>query len=103
LPTVQDAVLSAAKGAGDNIEPASVDVSSVTQADQGACTALDAFRSFKAPTGAGPQPPRAPAATPGAEPTITLAPRSPGQDFALLRMDANGRLSVVYASRQAFD
>ena len=27
----------------------------------------------------------------------------PAQDFALLRMDANGRLSMVYPSRQAFD
>ena len=83
LPTVQDAVLSAAKGAGDNIAPTSVDVSAVAQADQGACSALDAFRSFKAPTGVGPalasaqpsyQISRGADGKLAGEPTITVSP-----------------------------
>jgi len=110
--TVQDSVMAAAKGAGDNLPPAGVDVSAVATADQGACSALDAFRSFKAATGAGP----ALAATQPAyeitrggdgklvgQPTVTLAPRSPGQDFALLRLDTSGRISMIYPSRKAFD
>jgi serine/threonine protein kinase len=112
LAMVQDTVLSAAKGARDNLAPSGVDLSAVAQADQGACTALDAFRSFKAPGGAGPALASAQPAyqiTRGADgklagqPTITVAPRSPGQDFALLRMDANGRISMVYPGRKAFD
>jgi serine/threonine-protein kinase len=110
--TVQDSVMAAAKGAGDNLPPTGVDVSAVATADQGACSALDAFRSFKAATGAGP----ALAATQPAyeitrggdgklagQPIITLAPRSPGQDFALMRLDTSGRISMIYPSRQAFD
>ena len=110
--TVQDAVLAAAKGAGDTLPATGVDVSAVAQADQGACSALDAFRSFKSPAGAGPALASAQPSyqiTRGADgkltgqPTITLAPRSPGQDFALMRMDTNGRLSMIYPSRKAFD
>jgi serine/threonine protein kinase len=110
--TVQNAVLAAAKAAGDNLPATGVDVSAVAQADQGACSALDAFRSFKALAGAGPALASAQPSyqiTRGADgkltgqPTITLAPRSPGQDFALMRMDTNGRLSMIYASRKAFD
>ena len=110
--TVQNAVLAAAKGAGDNLPATGVDVGAVAQADQGACSALDAFRAFKAPVGAGPalasaqpsyQITREPDGKLAGQPTITLAPRSPGQDFALMRMDTNGRLSMVYPSRKAFD
>ena len=110
--TVQDSVTEAAKTANDTLPAAGVDISAVAQADQGACSALDAFRSFKAAAGAGPAlaaPQPSYQITRGAdgklagEPTITLAPRSPGQDFALLRLDPSGKISVVYGSRQAFD
>ncbi|HLY81298.1 MAG TPA: serine/threonine-protein kinase [Caulobacteraceae bacterium] len=105
--TAQDTVTAAAQGAG--VMLSAVDIGAVAQADQGACSALDAFRSFKAPVGglASAQP--AYQITRGADgkltgqPTITLAPRSVAQDFALLRMDTFGRISVVYGSRQAFD
>jgi hypothetical protein len=84
----------------------------VAQADQGACAALDAFRSFKAPPGSGPALASAQPSyqiTRGADgklagqPTITLAPRSPGQDFALLKLDPSGRINVVFGSRKAFE
>jgi serine/threonine protein kinase len=110
--TVQDSVISAAKGAGDNLPPTGVDVSAVAVADQAACSALDAFRSFKAPGGAGPALASAQPSyqiTRGADgklagqPTITLAPHSPAQDFALLKLDTSGRINVVYGSRKAFD
>jgi len=111
--TIADSVADAAKEAGD-ILPANggVDISAVAQADQGACSALDAFRSFRAPAGAGPALASAQPSyqiTRGADgklagqPTITLAPRSPAQDFALLRLDPSGRINVVYGSRKAFD
>ena len=111
--TIGDAVVDAAKEAGDTL-PANggVDISAVAQADQGACAALDAFRSFRAPAGAGPalasaqpsyQITRAADGKLAGEPTITLAPRSPAQDFALLRLDTAGRINVVYGSRQAFN
>jgi serine/threonine protein kinase len=111
--TIQDSVLDAAKEAGDTL-PASgpVDISAVAQADQGACAALDAFRSFKAPAGSGPalastqpsyQISRAADGKLAGQPTITLAPRSPTQDFALLKLDPAGRINVIYGSRQAFN
>lgn len=110
--TVQDAVTEAAKNAGDNLPPTGVDISAVAEADQGACAALDAFRSFKAPAGAGPalasaqpsyQITRDADGKLAGQPTITLAPRSPTQDFALLKLDPSGRINVVYGSRKAFD
>jgi serine/threonine-protein kinase len=110
--TVQDSVIEAAKNAGDNLPPTGVDISAVAVADQGACPALDAFRSFKAPAGAGPALASAQPSyqiTRGADgklagqPSITLAPHSPAQDFALLKLDTSGRINVVYGSRQAFD
>jgi len=110
--TVQDSVLAAAKEAGDNLPANGVDTSAVAQADQGACAALDAFRSFKAPSGAGPalasaqpsyQISRAADGKLAGEPSITLAPRSPAQDFALLRLDPLGRINVIWGSRKAFD
>jgi serine/threonine protein kinase len=109
--TVQDSVIEAAKNAGDTLPPTGVDISAVAVADQGACPALDAFRSFKAPAGAGPALASAQPSyqiTRGADgklagqPTITLAPHSPAQDFALLKLDTSGRINVVYGSRQAF-
>ena len=108
--TVQDTVTAAAQGAG--ITLSAVDIGAVAQADQGACAALDAFRSFKAPAGAGlalasAQPSyqitRGADGKLAGEPTITLAPRSPAQDFALLRLDTAGRINVIYGSRAAFD
>jgi serine/threonine-protein kinase len=111
--TVQDAVMAAAKGAGVTLPVAnSVDLSAVAQADQGACSALDAFRSFKAPAGAGPalasaqpsyQITRDASGKLAGQPTITLAPRNPAQDFALLRVDTNGRIGMIYPNRKAFD
>ena len=110
--TAQDTVTAAAQGAGVTLPANGVDLTAVSPADQGACAALDAFRSFKAPTGAGPALASAQPSyqiTRGAdgklagEPTITLAPRSPGQDFALLRLDTAGRIGVIYASRKAFN
>jgi hypothetical protein len=111
--TIQDSVLDAAKEAGDTL-PASgaVDISAVAQAEQGACAALDAFRSFKAPAGSGPalastqpsyQISRGADGKLAGQPTITLAPRSPAQDFALLKVDPAGRINVIYGSRQAFN
>jgi serine/threonine-protein kinase len=110
--TVQDSVLASAKEAGDNLPANGVDISAVAQADQGACSALDAFRSFKAPGGAGPalasaqpsyQISRGADGKLAGQPTITLAPRSPGQDFALLRLDPLGHINVIWGSRKAFD
>ncbi len=110
--TVQDSVSDAAREAGDNLTSDAVDISAVAQADQGACSALDAFRSFKAPAGSGPALASAQPAyqiTRGADgrlagdPIITVAPRSPAQDFALLRLETNGRLSVIWGSRTAFE
>jgi hypothetical protein len=111
--TAQDAVMAAARGAGVSLPPAGgVDLSAVAQADQGACSALDAFRAFKAPQGAGPslasaqptyQITRDADGKLTGQPTITLAPHNPAQDFALLRLDTNGRVSMVYPSRKAFD
>ena len=110
--TVQDLVMAAAKEAGDNLPANGVDIGAVAQADQGACSALDAFRSFKAPAGAGPalgsaqpsyQISRGADGKLAGVPTITLAPRSPAQDFALLRLDPAGRINVIWGSRKAFD
>jgi serine/threonine-protein kinase len=109
--TVQDQVIAAAKTGGVDLPVTAVDLSDVAQADQGACSALDAFRSFKdASAGAASlvSPAAAYTITRGPDgklagaPTITLAPRNPSQDFALLRLDAMGRISMVYADRQAF-
>ena len=107
--TIQDSVNDAAKEAGVTLPASGADISAVSQADQGACAALDAFRSFRAPAGALASAQSAYQITRGADgklagaPTVTLAPRSPGQDFALLRMDTFGRINVVYGSRAAFD
>jgi hypothetical protein len=110
--TIQDSVVDAAKEAGDTLPANGVDISAVAQADQGACAALDAFRSFKAPAGAGPalasaqpsyQITRAADGKLAGQPTVTLAPRSPAQDFALLRLDTAGRINVIFGSRKAFD
>jgi serine/threonine-protein kinase len=108
--TAQDTVTAAAQGAGITLP--SVDIGAVARADQGACSALDAFRSFKAPAGgaaalASAQPSyqitRGADGKLAGEPTITLAPRSATQDFALLRLDTAGRINVIYGSRKAFD
>jgi serine/threonine-protein kinase len=109
--TVQDGVIAAAKAGGVQLPVTAVDMSDVAQADQGACSALDAFRSFKdASAGAAGlvSPAAAYTITRGPDgklagaPTITLAPRNPSQDFALLRLDTMGRISMVYADREAF-
>ncbi|HVM99751.1 MAG TPA: serine/threonine-protein kinase [Caulobacteraceae bacterium] len=107
--TVQDAVIAAAKSAGVDLPVTAVDLTGVAQADQGACSALDAFRSFKSAGAPGLISPaasytiaRGPDGKLAGQPTITLAPRNPSQDFALLHIDPLGRIAVIYGSRQAF-
>jgi serine/threonine-protein kinase len=106
--TVQDSVIAAAQGAGVTLPVTSVDLTGVAQADQGACSALDAFRSFKAAAGALTTTAATYTITRGpdgkltGQPSITLAPHNAAQDFALLRMDPLGRTSVIYANRAAF-
>ena len=111
--TVQGAVIDAARLSGSTLQGSDVDLNEVAPADQAVCSALDAFRSVRAP--AAPDGPelktekrvyeieRQPNGKLASRAVINMAVRSPSQDFALLGLEPSGKITMIVPNRAAFD
>jgi serine/threonine protein kinase len=111
--TVQGAVIDAARLSGSTLQGSDVDLNEVAPADQAVCSALDAFRSVRAPVAPdGPelrtekrvyQIERQPNGKLASRAVITMAVRAPSQDFALLGLEPSGKITMIVPNRAAFD
>jgi hypothetical protein len=106
---VQDSVLGAAKTANVNLPATGIDLTGVATADQDACSTFDVLRQFKPAAGSSTlattqgayQIAAGPDGKPAGLPTMTLSPRNPMGDFALMKIEPSGKVSVIFPNRAA--
>ncbi|MFL5297559.1 MAG: serine/threonine-protein kinase [Phenylobacterium sp.] len=104
----QGAISGAASRAGMVL--ANLDLAEVAPVGEPLCSTLDAVRAFRAHEGGGLSTPqrkfemvKQDNGKLAARAVITMAPRHPGLDFALVGLEPTGKMDVIFPSRAAFN